>query len=87
MSNVALGKSVEEPINNAIAATDGVVTGYTGMRGFTEFPWPGTLTVDLGQTHAARRFAFCFLLGRSWQGRPTRQSNLLLSPFGVRRPT
>lgn len=58
MSNVALGKSVEEPINNAVAATDGVVTGYTGMRGFAEFPWPGTLTVDLGQTHALSSIRF-----------------------------
>lgn len=48
MANVALGKSIkEEQVENAVAATDGQITGYTGNTGFAYFRWPGTLTVDL----------------------------------------
>lgn len=51
MANVALGKPVEEQITNASAATDGVITGYTGHDGFASRRWPGPLTVDLGRDY------------------------------------
>jgi len=51
VSNVALGRPVVEPVGESEAATDGIVTGYTGSKGYAHFRWPDNLTVDLGQTH------------------------------------
>lgn len=51
MANVALRKPVEEPMKNSGAATDGNSSDYTGLKGFADFPWPNTLTVDLGGTY------------------------------------
>lgn len=52
MSNVALGKPVEEAITNPTAATDGKITGYTSLTGFASVTWPYTLTVDLGDSYS-----------------------------------
>jgi hypothetical protein len=51
MANVALAKSIEEPITNPAAATDGQIAEYTANEGFAEFSWPFMLTVDLGSSH------------------------------------
>lgn len=63
MSNVALGKSIEEPITNPAAATDGQISTYTGELGFAEFSWPYMLTVNLGETYTL----FCIRL-LLWDG-------------------
>lgn len=51
MSNVALGKEIEEPITNPAAATDGKTSEYSAHEGFAEFSWPYMLTVDLESAH------------------------------------
>jgi hypothetical protein len=51
MPNVALGKTIEEPITNPAAATDGDNTGYTDYIGFADATWPCMLTVDLGASY------------------------------------
>ena len=52
MTNIALGKSIEEQqVENASAVTDGHITGYTDRKGFGHFSWPGFLTVDLGDQY------------------------------------
>lgn len=63
MSNVALGKPIEEPIKNASAATDGKVAGYSSAGGFAEFVWPYVMTIDLGALHSL--FSIRLLL---WDG-------------------
>jgi len=52
VANVALGKNIEEKwVENAATVTDGQITDYTPNDGFAYFPWPGTLTVDLGNSY------------------------------------
>lgn len=51
MSNVALNKPVEEKMNHPESATDGNIKNYNGIKGFADFMWPGTLTVDLNQIY------------------------------------
>src|SRR3989339_1861781 len=63
MPNIALNKSFEEPINNASEATNGIVSGYTGVKGFAFFSWPGTMTIDLGEIK--KIYCIRFLL---WDG-------------------
>lgn len=48
MSNVALGKPIEEPIKSPLAATDGNASEYSGYSGYAEFSWPYMMTIDLG---------------------------------------
>ncbi len=48
MTNLALGKTIEEKIIRPGTVTDGTITGYTGSTGHARFAWPGTLTLDLG---------------------------------------
>lgn len=58
MENLALGKPVAEPIVRPELLTDGLVSGYDGMEGFTLFPWPGYATVDLGQPQLIKTIRF-----------------------------
>jgi hypothetical protein len=69
MSNVALKKSIEEPISNASETTNGITTGYAGMSGFAHFYWPGNLTVDLGDSY--KLYCIRFLL---WDGLGTNKT-------------
>ncbi len=48
MTNVAMGKPVEESVTNSKVVTDGNYLTYDANSGFAWFYWPGTLTVDLG---------------------------------------
>ncbi len=68
MANVALEKKVEEKINNANVVTDGIITGYTGSKGFAYFPWPGTLTVDLGEVYTLKCIRILFWDGLGKKG-------------------
>lgn len=48
--NVALAKKpLETNLRRPADATNGVVTGYDPSKGYTSFPWPGTLTLDLAR--------------------------------------
>jgi len=48
MSNLALNKPIlEDEVVRANTITDGIVSGYTGHKGFGHFKYPGTVTVDL----------------------------------------
>jgi len=51
MANVAFKKPIEEPIKRAAEATNNQKESYTGGSGYAAFPWPGNLTVDLGDCH------------------------------------
>lgn len=59
MPNIALKKRVEEEhYKDAQIVTNGVVTGYTGSKGFCEFQWPNYLTVDLGSSQDIKCIRF-----------------------------
>jgi len=58
MHNLALKCPIEEQIQNASLATDGNVTNYDGNEGYSHFPWPGTLTVDLGHEYSVKVIRF-----------------------------
>ncbi|MGA2070602.1 MAG: discoidin domain-containing protein [Sedimentisphaerales bacterium] len=74
MANIAITKRIEEPIQNAAQVTDGISTGYTGMSGFAQFRWPGTLTVDLGSSATVYciRFLLWDKLGQKGRQRDSR---------------
>lgn len=58
MLNLALNKNVEEAYENSEVVTNGEILGYTGKQGYCHFPWPGTLTVDLGENHPMKCIRF-----------------------------
>jgi hypothetical protein len=75
MGNLALNKEIEEAYPNSAAATNGIITGYTGNKGFCQFWWPGNFTLDLGKVYSIKciRFLLWDGLGTSQARRDPRQ--------------
>jgi hypothetical protein len=59
MTNLALYKKVLEPeVGQPEEVTNGVIAGYTGSKGYSHFPFPGTLTIDLEKIYPIKCIRF-----------------------------
>ncbi len=72
MANIALGKKpFESEWVRPEEATNGIVTGYTGEKGFSDAHFPATYTLDLGKSVTIHTIRFLLWDGTAGaQGRP-----------------